>query len=163
MTPSKNSCPKGFHTVTPALTMQDPDKAIDFYKRAFGAEERMRFHGPDGKRIMHAEIKIGDSIIFLGDEHPEMGCTGPQTLGGTPVGFFIYVDDVDQVFNRAVSAGAKSEGPVSDMFWGDRCGTLIDPFGHKWTIATHKEDLTMEEIGKRAQGFFAEKMAGQAR
>jgi PhnB protein len=162
MTPQTKSCPKGFHTVTPALTVRDPGKAIDFYKQAFGAEERMRFHGPDGKSIMHAEIMIGDSIIFLGGEHPEMGCTGPQTLGGTPVGLFFYVDDADQVFNRAVSAGAKSESPVSDMFWGDRCGTLTDPFGHKWTVATHKEDLTLEEIGKRAQGFFAQ-MAAQAR
>jgi uncharacterized glyoxalase superfamily protein PhnB len=89
-----------------------------------------------------------------------MGCRGPQSLGGTPVGFFLYVEDVDQAFDRAVSAGAKSESPVSDMFWGDRCGQLTDPFGHKWTLATHKEDLTMEEIGKRAKGFFAQ-MAGQ--
>jgi uncharacterized glyoxalase superfamily protein PhnB len=163
MTPQSKSCPKGFHTVTPTLTVRDAGKAIDFYKRAFGAEERMRFLAPDGKGIMHAEIKVGDSIIFLSDERPEMGCRGPQSLGGTPVGFFLYVEDVDQAFDRAVSAGAKSEGPVSDMFWGDRCGQLTDPFGHKWTLATHKEDLTMEEIGKRAQGFFAEKMAGQAR
>jgi len=140
--------------------MQEAGKAIDFYKRAFGAEERMRFLAPDGKGIMHAEIKIGDSIIFLSDERPEMGCRGPQSLGGTPVGFFLYVEDVDQAFDRAVSAGAKSESPVSDMFWGDRCGQLTDPFGHKWTLATHKEDLTMEEIGKRAKGFFAQ-IAGQ--
>jgi uncharacterized glyoxalase superfamily protein PhnB len=163
MTPQSKSCPKGFHTVTPTLTVRDAGKAIDFYKRAFGAEERMRFPAPDRKSIMHAEIKIGDSIIFLSDERPEMGCRGPQSLGGTPVGFFLYVEDVDQAFDRAVSAGSISEGPVSDMFWGDRCGQLTDPFGHKWTLATHKEDLTMEEIGKRAQGFFAEKMAGQAR
>jgi len=162
MTQQTKPCPKGFHTVTPALTVRDAGKAIDFYKRAFGAEERMRFSGPDGKGIMHAEITIGDSIIFLGEEHPQMGCIGPQTLGGTPVGLFLYVDDADQVFNRAVSAGSKSENPVSDMFWGDRCGTLTDPFGHKWTVATHKEDLSMEEIKKRAQGFFAQ-MAGQAR
>lgn len=163
MTPKTKPIPPGLHSVTPNLTMRETGKAIDFYKRAFGAEERMRFLAPDGKGIMHAEIKIGDSIIFLSDERPEMGCRGPQSLGGTPVGFFLYVEDVDQAFDRAVSAGAKSEGPVSDMFWGDRCGQLTDPFGHKWTLATHKEDLTMEEIGKRAQGFFAEKMAGQAR
>ena len=162
MTPQNTSCPKGFHTVTPTLTVRDAGKAIDFYKRAFGTEERMRFHGPDGKSIMHAEIKIGDSIIFLSDENPDMGCRGPQSLGGTPVGLFLYVDDADQMFNRAVSAGAKSESPVSDMFWGDRCGQLTDPFGHKWMVATHKEDLTREELAKRAQAFFAQ-MAGQAR
>jgi uncharacterized glyoxalase superfamily protein PhnB len=156
MTPQNASCPKGFHAVTPALTVRDAGKAIEFYKRAFAAEERMRFPMPDGKGIMHAEIKIGDSIIFLGEEHPEMGCIGPQSLGGTPVGLFLYVEDVDHIFNRAVSSGAKSESPVSDMFWGDRCGTLTDPFGHKWTVATHKEALTLEEIGKRAQAFFAQ-------
>ncbi len=160
MTPKTKPIPPGLHSVTPTLTMREAGKAIDFYKRAFGAEERMRFLAPDGKGIMHAEIKIGDSIIFLSDERPEMGCRGPQSLGGTPVGFFLYVEDVDQAFDRAVSAGAKSESPVSDMFWGDRCGQLTDPFGHKWTLATHKEDLTMEEIGKRAKGFFAQ-MAGQ--
>ncbi len=161
MTPQTKSCPKGFHAVTPALTVRDAGEAIDFYKRAFGAEERMRFPGPDGKGIMHAEIKIGDSILFLGEEHPEKGCVGPQSLGGSPVGMFLYVDDADQTFNRAVSAGAKSESPVSDMFWGDRCGTVTDPFGHKWMVATHKEDLTMEEIKKRAKDFFTQ-MAGQA-
>jgi len=162
MTPRTNPCPKDFHAVTPALTVPDAGKAIDFYKRAFGAEERMRFPRPDGKGIMHAEIKIGDSLIFLGEEHPEMGCRGPQSLGGSPVGLFLYVDDADRVCNQAVKAGAKLEGTVSDMFWGDRCGNLTDPFGHKWTVATHKEDLTMEEIGKRAEGFFAQK-AGQTR
>ena len=160
MTPKTKPIPPGLHSVTPTLTMREAGKAINFYKRAFGAGERMRFPAPDGKGIMHAEIKIGDSIIFLSDERPEMGCRGPQSLGGTPVGFFLYVEDVDQAFDRAVSAGAKSESPVTDMFWGDRCGQLTDPFGHKWTLATHKEDLTMEEIRKRAQGFFAQ-MAGQ--
>jgi uncharacterized glyoxalase superfamily protein PhnB len=162
MTPQSKSCPKGFHTVTPTLTVRDAGKAIEFYKRAFGAEERMRFPGPDGKGIMHAEIKIGDSIIMLGDESPQKGCVSPQTLGGTPSGLFLYVDDVDRTFNQAVTAGAKSDMPVSDMFWGDRCGNLTDPFGHKWMVATHKEDLTPEELRKRAEGFFAQ-MAGQAR
>jgi len=124
MTPKTKPIPPGLHSVTPTLTMREAGKAIDFYKRAFGAEERMRFLAPDGKGIMHAEIKIGDSIIFLSDERPEMGCRGPQSLGGTPVGFFLYVEDVDQAFDRAVSAGAKSESPVSDMFWGDRCGPI---------------------------------------
>ncbi|MBI4523821.1 MAG: VOC family protein [Deltaproteobacteria bacterium] len=148
--------PTGYHTVTPALSVRDADKAIEFYRRAFGPEELMRFLGPDEKTIMHAEIKIGDSIIFLSEEQPNMGCRGPQSLGGTPVGLFLYTEDVDHAFNRAVSAGAKVEMSVADMFWGDRCGQLTDPFGHKWNLATHKEDLTGEELRKRALAFFAE-------
>ena len=162
MASQTKSCPKGFHAVTPTLTVRDAGKAIDFYKRAFGAEERMRFPGPDGKGIMHAEIKIGDSIIMLGEENPGHGCMAPPSLGGTPVGMFLYVDDADRTFNQAVSSGAKSEMPVADMFWGDRCGTVADPFGHKWTVATHKEDLSMDEIKKRSKDFFAQ-MAAQAR
>ena len=159
MTPSVKPVPVGFHTVTPTLTIRDVDKAIGFYRRAFGAEERMRFLGPDEKSIMHAEVKIGDSIIFLSEEHPEMGCRGPQSFGGTPVGLYLYVEDADHVFTRAVSAGAKVDMPVADMFWGDRCGQVTDPFGHKWTLATHKADLTAEEMGKRAGDFFAHQMA----
>ncbi|TKS60427.1 MAG: glyoxalase [Nitrospira sp.] len=151
-----NPVPAGFHTVTPTLTMRGVEKAIGFYKRGFGAEEKMRFLGPDEKSIMHAEIKIGDSIIFLSEEHPEMGCRGPQSFGGTPVGLYLYVEDADQAFTRAVSAGAKADMPVANMFWGDRCGQLTDPFGHKWTLATHKEDVTPEEMGKRASDFFAQ-------
>ena len=162
MTPSVKPVPAGFHTVTPALTVKDVDKAIGFYKRAFGAEERMRFLGPDEKSIVHAEIRIGDSIIFLSEEHPEMGCRGPQSFGGTPVGLYLYVEDADHLFTRAVSAGAKADMPVADMFWGDRCGQLTDPFGHKWNLATHKEDLKPEEMRKRAGDFFAQ-MALQAR
>jgi PhnB protein len=154
-TPVK-SVPAGYHTVTPMLTVKDAKKAMECYKRAFGAEERMRFLGPDGKSIMHAEMKIGDSIIMLGEENPEMGCSGPQTLGGTPVGLYLYVEDVDHAFTRAVSAGAKADMPVADMFWGDRFGQVIDPFGHKWNLATHKEDLTPEEMRKRAETFFAQ-------
>jgi len=156
-TPAK-SIPTGLHAITPTLTMRDADKAIDFYKRAFGAEERMRFQGPDGRSIMHAEIKIGDSIIFLSEENAQMGCRGPQSLGGTPVGLYLYVEYADHAFNRAVSAGAQATMPVGDMFWGDRCGQLTDPFGHKWSVATHKEDLTPDEIRKRAMSFF-EQMA----
>ena len=122
----------------------------------------MRFLGPDEKTIMHAEIKIGDSIMMLGEEHPEMGCQGPQSLGGTPVSLYLYVQDADQAFTRAVSAGAKADKPVADMFWGDRCGQLTDPFGHKWNLATRKENLTPEEIRKRAAAFF-DQMAMQAR
>ena len=162
MTPSGRSIPAGYHAVTPALTTKDVEKAIGFYKRAFGAEERMRFLGPDEKSIMHAEIKIGDSIMMLGEEHAEMGCQGPQALGGTPVNLYLYVEDADQAFSRAVSAGAKADKPVADMFWGDRCGQLTDPFGHRWNLATRKENLTPEEIKKRAGAFFAQ-IAMQAR
>ena len=162
MTPSTKSLPTGFHTVTPALTVKDAEKAIGFYKRAFGAEERMRFLGPDEKSIMHAEIKIGDSIIMLGEEHPETGCMGPQSLGGTSFSLYLYVDDADQAFTRAVSAGASADMPVADMFWGDRFGQVTDPFGHKWNLATRKENLTPEEMRKRSGEFFAQ-MASQAR
>ncbi|MEW6543104.1 MAG: VOC family protein [Nitrospirota bacterium] len=148
--------PAGYHTVTPMLTVREVDKAIDFYKRALGAEERMRFPGPDGKSIMHAEIKIGNSVIMLGEEQPQRGCSGPQTLGGTPVSLYLYVEDVDRAFNRATSAGVTVAMPVADMFWGDRCGTFTDPFGHKWSLATHKEDLSQEEIQKRGAAFFAQ-------
>src|SRR2546426_2515101 len=156
MAPSVTPIPAGYHSVTPALTTKNVEKALGFYERAFGAEERMRFLGPDEKSIMHAEIKIGDSIIMLGEERPQKECRGPQTLGGTPVSLYLYVEDVDKAFNRAASAGATVTMPVADMFWGDRCGQLTDPFGHKWMLATHKEDLTTEEIRKRAKGFFAQ-------
>ena len=153
---SVKAVPVGFHTITPTLTVRNVEEAIGFYKNAFGAEEHMRFLGPDEKSIMHAEVRIGDSMIFLGEEHPEMGCRGPESLGGTPVGFYLYVKDVDHAFTRAVQAGAKVDKPVADMFWGDRCGQLTDPFGHTWHLATHKEDLTLEEMRRRAQAFFAQ-------
>ncbi len=164
MTPSTKSVsvPAGFHTVTPALTVREAERAIEFYKRAFGAEECMRFLGPDEKSIMHAQVKIGDSIIMVGEEHFETGCRGPQSLGGTPVSFYLYVEDADKAFARAVSAGAKVDMPVADMFWGDRCGRLTDPFGHKWSLATRKENLTPEEMRKRSGEFFAQ-MALQTR
>jgi uncharacterized glyoxalase superfamily protein PhnB len=162
MTAQVQPVPSGYHTITPMLTVRDADKAIDFYKRALGATERVRFPGPDGKSIMHAELKIGDSIFMLGEEHPQKGCSGPQMLGGTPVSLYLYVEDVDKAFTRAASAGATVTMPVSDMFWGDRGGQFTDPFGHKWFLATHKEDLTPEEIQKRATAFFAQiaKQAG---
>jgi PhnB protein len=140
--------PDGYHTVTPYLIVSGGAKALDFYKRALGAEEQMRLEGPDGK-IGHAEIKIGDSIVMLADEFPEMGAKSPQSIGGTPVGICLYVENVDARFDQAVKAGAKVERPVQDQFYGDRSGTVIDPFGHKWTIATHIEDLSPEEIGQR--------------
>ena len=148
--------PTGFHSITPMLTVREVDKAIDFYKRALGAEERMRFRGPDGKSIMHAELKIGDSILMLGGEQAEQGCRGPQTLGGTPVSLYLYVEDADKAINRAVTAGATVTMPVADMFWGDRGGQFVDPFGHKWFLATRKEDLLQEDIQKRGLAFFAE-------
>lgn len=150
------SIPTGLHSITPMLTVQEVDKAIDFYKRALGAEERMQFIGPDGKSIMHAELKIGDSIIMLGREQAEMGCRSPHMLGGTPVALYLYVEDADKAFNRVASAGATVTMPVANMFWGDRCGQFVDPFGHKWSLATHKEDLSQEEIQKRGEAFFAE-------
>jgi PhnB protein len=143
-----NPVPEGYRTVTPYLIVSGAAKAIDFYKRAFGAEERVRMPMPDGK-IGHAEIQIGDSIVMLADEFPQMGAQSPQTIGGTPVGLCLYVADVDVLFKRAIAAGAKEERPVQDQFYGDRSGTLIDPFGHKWTIATHIEDVTPEEMERR--------------
>jgi PhnB protein len=140
--------PEGYHTVTPYLIVKDASKALDFYQRALGAEECLRMAGPEGK-VMHAEIKIGDSIVMLADEFPQMGAVSPQTIGGTPVGICLYVENVDSLFNRAVAAGGKVERPLQNQFYGDRSGTLIDPFGHKWTIATHIEDVAPEEMEKR--------------
>jgi PhnB protein len=141
--------PDGYHSVTPYLICRGAAEAIEFYKQAFGARELMRLGGPGGK-IGHAEICVGDSPIMLADEHPEMGAKSPQSYGGTPVSILIYVEDVDTVFQRAVAAGATVERPVEDKFYGDRMGGVIDPFGHKWYIGTHKEDLSPEEIGRRA-------------
>jgi PhnB protein len=137
--------PTGYHTLTPYMTVRDAARAIEFYKQAFGAIERGAMKGPDGK-IMHAELIIGDSIVMLADEQPQFGALSPQSTGGTGMGLHIYVEDVDSAFARAVKAGAKVEMPVSDMFWGDRYGKLADPFGHKWSIATHKADLSAEEM-----------------
>ena len=156
MTVAKNPIPQGFHTITPSLVVRDAAKAIDFYKKALGAQELVRMPSPDGK-IMHAELKIGDSIIFLADEMPMPGSVkSPQTLGGCTSSLQIYVPDVDQTFKQAVSAGCKETMPVADQFWGDRWGSFSDPFGHIWGVGTHKEDLTAEEIGQRAQSFFSQ-------
>jgi PhnB protein len=140
--------PKGYHTVTPYLIINGAAKAIDFYKKAFGASEIMRMPGPDGK-IGHAEIKIGDSPIMMADENPQMGQKSPKALGSTPVSVVLYVEDADKVFNQAVSAGAKSVRPMKDQFYGDRMGTLEDPFGHVWSIGTHVEDVSPQEMKKR--------------
>lgn len=141
--------PEGYHTVTPYLVVKGAADAIDYYKRAFGAVERARMPGPEGL-IMHAELQIGDSLVMLSDETPNMGNRSPKTLGGTTVSVFLYVDDVDAVHQRALDAGGTQKMAVSDMFWGDRFGTLVDPFGHEWGIATHVEDVTPEEMGRRA-------------
>jgi PhnB protein len=147
--------PRGYHTVTPSIVVGGAAKAIDFYKKAFGAEELMRFPGPGGS-VMHAEIKVGDSVIMLGDEMPEQGGRSPKSYGGTPVSFFVYGENVDAAWKRAVDAGAREIMPLQDMFWGDRTGCLEDPFGHRWWLAQHVEDLTPEQIRKNAESFFAQ-------
>ena len=146
--------PEGFHTVTAHLVVRDCARAIEFYKQAFGAEERVRMNGPGGK-IMHAEIKIGDSIVMLGEEAPEWGSKGPQILGGTPVSLHVYSEDANASWKRATEAGATVAMPLADMFWGDRYGQVTDPFGHRWAIGQHLEDLTPEQIGQRQKEFFA--------
>ncbi|MFQ5700523.1 MAG: VOC family protein [Acidobacteriota bacterium] len=145
--------PEGFHTITPHLTIPDASAAIEFYKKAFGAEEIFRMPSPDGK-IMHAEIRIGDSPIMLNDEMPDYGCRGPKMIGGSPVTIHLYVTDADAFMKRAEEAGAKVEMPLQDQFWGDRYGKIEDPFGHKWSIATHIEDPTPEQVAERAKKFF---------
>ena len=147
--------PDGHRTVTPYLTVQGAAKAIEFYKRAFGAHDEGRMDSPDGKRVIHAEIRIGDSMVMLSDEFPGMGPRSPQVLGGTTASIFLYVPDVDAAFKRAVDAGAKALMPPTDMFWGDRFGKLVDPFGHEWAMATHQEDLSDEEIRKRGAAAMA--------
>jgi PhnB protein len=144
------SIPDGYHSVTPYLIIGGAADAIEFYQKAFGATELFRFPAPGGK-IGHAEIKIGDSPIMLADEYPDMGYKGPQSLGGSPVTLMIYVDDVDTIFNQAVKAGATAKEAVTDKFYGDRMGTVIDPFGHTWHVATHKEDVSIEEMQRRAK------------
>src|SRR5262245_58471710 len=146
--------PTGFHSITPHHVIRNTPAAIDFYKKAFDAKEIARMPGPDGKTVMHAEIKIGDSIIMLGEEAPQYGCKSPQNLNGTPVTVHLYVEHVDDVVQRAVKAGAETKMPVQDMFWGDRYGKLKDPFGHEWSLATHKRDLTPEEMQKGAAEAF---------
>jgi PhnB protein len=152
--------PQGYRTVTPYLTVNDAARAIDFYKRAFNAQEVMRMGTPNGK-IAHAEIKIGDSLIMLGDEMPQGTVKAPQSVGGTTAGIFLYVENVDESFNQAVSAGAQPEAKPSDMFWGDRFGTVRDPFGHHWSMATHIEDVAPADMKQRMQEAMA-KMGQQS-
>lgn len=141
--------PDGYHTVTPLLIIKGAAAAIEFYKKAFGATELFRME--DKGKVGHAEIKIGDSPVMIADEYPELGFVSPATIGGTPVSLMIYVEDVDTVFKLAINEGAIERKPVEDQFYGDRSGTLTDPFGHVWTVATHKEDISPEEMGKRAE------------
>jgi len=141
--------PEGYEGVTPYLIIAGAAKAIDFYAKAFGATELLRMAAPGGM-IGHAEIRVGRGIVMLADEHPDMGYRGPRSLGGTPVSLMVYVEDVDAVFKRALAAGAKERKPVQDQFYGDRTGTLEDPFGHVWHIATHVEDVPPEEMKRRA-------------
>jgi uncharacterized glyoxalase superfamily protein PhnB len=149
--------PDGYHAVTPSLTLKNSKKAIEFYQRAFGAKVLDMFPNPSGQGIMHATIQIGDSIIMMGDEFP--GPHSPrsaETLGASPISLYVYVSDVDAVFKQAVAAGGTAVMPVAEMFWGDRAGTLKDPFGYQWMIATHKRDLTKDQIRTEAEAFFAE-------
>ncbi len=146
--------PDGFHTTTPSLVVSNSKEAIEFYKKAFDANEIYQFPAPDGK-IMHAMIQIGDSFVMMSDEMPAMGTKSPISIGGTAVTLHLYVEDADKIFNQAVEAGAKVTMPIMDAFWGDRFGTILDPFGHSWAIATHKIDLTPEGLRKAGEEFFA--------
>ncbi len=142
--------PEGYRSVTPYLIIKGASRAIDFYKNSFGATEIMRFPGPNST-IAHAEIKIGDSIIMLADEQPQQQYRSPEAFGGSPVSLMIYVPDVDKTFKQAVTNGAKETRAVQDQFYGDRSGNLVDPFGHVWTIATHVEDVSMDEMKRRME------------
>jgi len=141
--------PDGYHSVTPYLCVRRAAQAIEFYKKAFLATERMRIAQPDG-RVGHAELQVGDSVIMLSDEFPEIGARSPQSLGGSPVSIHLYVEDADAIFSQAVAAGAKIKRPIADQFYGDRLGGVEDPFGHTWWISTHKEDFSPQEIERRA-------------
>ena len=152
--------PEEFHSVTPMFMFKDCRKAIDFYKAAFGAQERYAMPGPDGKGIMHAEVLVGDSIVMMGDESPQESCKSAESMGGSPISFCLYVENVDAAFRRAVEAGAKVRTEVQEMFWGDRAGFVQDPFGYNWMLATHTKDLSSEEIREGAKAAFAEKPKG---
>ncbi len=147
--------PEGYHSVTPYLVMKNAAAALEFYTKAFGAVELFRMPAPGGK-IGHAEIKIGDSPVMLSDEYPDMGFKGPESLGGTPVSLMIYVEDVDTIYPQAIAAGGKELRPLQNQFYGDRSGTLADPFGHVWTISTHVENVTEEELAKRSEAAMKE-------
>jgi PhnB protein len=157
--PRVRAIPKGYHTLTAGFVVRGAAQAIDFYKRAFGAKERMRLMKPDSTIVAHAELEIGDSLFMLGEEDAAMGGRSAQTLGGTPFNLYVYVTGVDAAVARALAAGAKPLMPVTDMFWGDRIGSVEDPYGQKWTLATHTEDVAPRAMAERARAFYA-KMAG---
>jgi PhnB protein len=156
---AKSSLPPGYHSVTPSIIVRDAAKAIEFYKEAFGAEEVGRMAGPDGS-IMHAEIKIGDSLVMLGEENEQWGTRSPLSTNGNPGSLHLYVDDVDASFDRALKAGAKVRYPLEDAFWGDRYGKVTDPFGHEWGIATRVKNLTPAEMEQAGKEWMAKAMAG---
>lgn len=144
---------EGPPTITPHLTVRNAARAIDFYRQAFGAQEVLRMPSPDGRSILHAELRIGGSVLYLNDEDPDEGCFSPESLGGNAMSLQLYVDDVDTVFELALAHGATVRMPVEDMFWGDRYGKIVDPFGYEWAIATRREVLTPEEVRRRAEEF----------
>lgn len=148
---SVNPIPEGYHSVTPYIIVDDGDAALDFYQRAFGATVVLRL--PMGDKIAHAEVRIGDSHVMLSDEWPDMGKLGPKSRGGGTAGLMIYLADADQAFQRAIAAGATQERPVEDQFYGDRSGTVVDPFGHSWTLSTHVEDVSADEMERRMAAF----------
>jgi len=150
------SIPEGYHAVTPSFTFKDSQKAIEFYRRAFSAKVLDVFPSPTGRGIMHATMQIGNSIVMMGDENPGQTCKSAETLGSSPISLYIYVPNADAAFKQAVEAGATVMMPVADMFWGDRAGSIKDPFGYTWMIATHTQDLTQEQIRKGAEVFFAQ-------
>jgi PhnB protein len=150
--------PKGYHSLTPYLVCRDAIGAIAFYKKALGAKERARMLGPDGK-VMHAEILIGESMLMLGEENMQMNAPSPLQLGGSASGVFIYAPNVDKLYASAIAAGAKTEMPPADMFWGDRYCKFVDPYGHKWSIATHIEDVSPKEMERRGREFMAQQAA----
>ena len=156
MATTGKAIPAGYHAVTPSLTVKDSLKAIEFYKKAFGAKVLDVFPAPDGRGTMHATIQIGDSIVMMGDEQPTQGCKSAESLGTSPVSLYVYVPNVDAFFKQAVAAGATATMPVAEMFWGDRAGNVKDPFGYSWMVATHTRDLTREEVQQGAQTFFAQ-------
>jgi len=149
------SVPDGFNTVSAYLVVKNAVEALEFYQKAFGAEAGARMPGPDGESTMHAEMRIGNSTVMLTDENPQWEMKSPATVGGSPASLHVYVDDADKAFNRAVEAGCTVAAPIMDAFWGDRYGKVKDPFGYQWGIATHKEDLSLEEMGRRAAEFFS--------
>jgi PhnB protein len=156
MSEGAKTIPDGFHSINSYLVVRNAPKAIEFYKKAFNAEERFRMQGPDGNTIMHADLKLGDSVFMLTEESAEMKALSPESVGGSPVSMYVYVNDVDAIFNQAVSEGATVLKPVTDQFYGDRSGYLRDPFGRLWSIATHKKDLSPDELRKAGQAIFEE-------